>query len=110
MDFTTSEQNKDFLIKNVLKLLRTQNKLPNISENYSSEGGFNLPWDEESISREFNNKQLALIYHDSRQLRFKSDGNIITGLRFKDECNYWSYEEIQILKDAINEVLRKIQN
>lgn len=101
MEFTIASSLKEELIGVVINVIKSQGSLPGISKNYSAEEGFELPWTEEWLSRNFNHKNLALKYHNARQLRFIDDGNVITGLRFKDGCNYWSNDELSILYQAI---------
>lgn len=109
MDFITSIKNKDILVNTTIDILNNEGKLPGITKNYSYEGGFNLPMTKEwVINNKYHNKDLAIKYHNERQLRFKDDGNIITGLRFKDDCEYWSKEELSILNEVINRVLNEL--
>ena len=101
MEFTIASSLKEQLIESVIGIIRSQGLLQGLERNWSAEGGFELPWTEEWLVRDFRNKDIALKYHNARQLRFIDDGNVITGLRFKDECNYWSNEELSTLYEKI---------
>ena len=94
---------KDLIIK---KILETSN-LDGIRSDPSSEGGINLPLNQEWISAELKNKKY-LDYHDSRQLRFMnclSDNNKIIGIRCKDGINYFTDEELTRIKQCVNEII-----
>ena len=108
MEFTISSSFKEQLINNVINVIKLKNLIPDISKNYSSEEGFELPLTEKWFKTNFINKDIALKYHSSRQLRFIDDGNVIRGLRFKDDCNYWSDEELYILYNEIQKFINNI--
>lgn len=97
-EFVITEDNEEYM-------------LYGLEKDCSHEGGFTLPWTTEWRSKTFNNRDIALRYHNSRQLRFvhNSEGDVIS-LRFKDNCNYWSVGEIAMLKDLINISLNKLKS
>lgn len=109
---------RDRCIDRVLKINAEKNILPCLELYHCSEIGFSLPWNDFWREQSFKNKDLALKYHNCRNLRFVykydkiendvfdywSDNEII-GLRFKDDCNYWSDDELMKLKLLINESL-----
>ena len=114
MEFCCDSTLKDYLTCEVIERCKKYPVLKNLTKNYSAEGGFDLPWSDEWYDMDFNNKDIAIKYHNARQLRFKElnlqcreYGNIITGLRFKDNCNYWSNEELETLNELILTILLK---
>ena len=80
--------------------------LDKLGSDPSYEGGFNLPLTYEWFIKDLDNKEY-LKYHDSRQLRFVKDNSTykIIGLRYKDGINYWTENEILLLKESIEKVL-----
>jgi len=97
-----NELSKDKFISDVIEICN----LTGLRSDPSHEGGFNLPLTYEWYKKDLINKEY-LKYHDSRQLRFVKD-NItkkIIGLRYKDSINYWSDDELQILKESIEKIL-----
>lgn len=78
---------------------------------WSYECGFNLPllgtpW----VTKDYGDYSNSIIqYHDSRQLRFhSSDGKIIDGLRFKDGIRYWSDNEVELVVNMVNQVIKQL--
>ena len=55
------------------------------------------------VTLNLKNKQY-LKYHDSRQFRFISDNNKLTGLRCKDEINYFTVDEVNKIKKSLDEI------
>lgn len=80
----------------VVNQAKKKNILSGLERSWACEGGFNLP-----ITDEW--KRIAIdiggyfYRHSSRQLRFITQGNIITGLRYKDAVYNWSIDEINEL-------------
>ena len=95
---------KDTLIDKVL----IECNIPYLSENHSAEGGFELPLTQEWKSANLRNKDL-LNYHDARQLRFVEGDGVIATLRFKDNINYWSDEELDKLNNCITSAVKSLQ-
>ena len=96
--------NKKLVIKNVLKYCN----LPNIVENHSSEGGFELPLTSIWFNANLINKEL-LDYHNARQIRFYTDNNNnIIGLRLKDGINYMTDEELIIIKECVDNAVKSL--
>lgn len=96
---------KEYLVDEVINKSKKYPELNELSKNYSYEGGFELPWNDEWLNADFYNCRLAFKYHNTRQLRFVESNNIIIGLRFKDDCDYWSTCELGLLKNLIESVL-----
>ena len=92
---------KDTVIRQVL----LESKLQHLTENYSSEGGFNLPLTDDWLLLDLKNKDL-LVYHNARQLRFIKENDYITGLRLKDDINYMTDEELSHIKNCIDDSVR----
>ena len=92
---------KDIVIDLVIKLAQKKNVLPKLSKNYSYEGGFTLPlttdWIYTLKRNDYSSEQL-LKYHSSRDFRFVESLSYINCLRVKDNLNYWTKEESDILK------------
>ena len=81
------------------------NLLKNISNNYSCEGGFTLPYSsewEKSIRNQNPTNACYLVYHSERDFRFRENGENIIGLRCKDELRCWTDKEKYLLKKIIN--------
>jgi hypothetical protein len=79
-----------------------------IKSDTSYEGGFNLPFNEKWKKYDFGPHLNKIIeYHDSRQLRYYYDNNNnkIIGLRYKDGIKYWDQDEIDILFNALDDIL-----
>ena len=97
-----NETSKDKFVSEVIKNCN----LNGLRSDPSCEGGFNLPLTKEWYIKDLNNKEY-LKYHDSRQLRFVTNHRInkIYGLRYKDGINYWTNNELQILKESIEKTL-----
>jgi len=81
----------------------------NISENFSSEGGFELPITAIWLNKLRDNSTFVN-YHNARQLRFIEDNSNLVGLRFKDNIVSWSSEEINLLTDIIYGVCEDLGN
>jgi len=82
--------------------------LPGLQVDCSYESGFNLPLTQVWLKKDYGEYLNQIIkYHNSRQLRFRFslDNKLVTGLRFKDEIEYWSNDETTILLDTINKVI-----
>ncbi len=76
---------------------------PGLSENYSAEGGFQLPLTNQWLDCNLRNKQY-LRYHNARQLRFVTNitNDYIIGVRLKDDINYMTDDEIYHIISLIN--------
>lgn len=83
--------------------------IPNLSINFSDEGGFELPLTNYWYNVNLCNKEY-LVYHNARQIRFVYQGNMIVGLRLKDGINYMTYDEMFQIKTAVDNVSRMIIN
>lgn len=98
-----SQENKEKIISDVLQNCN----ILGLRKDNSYESGFNLPLTEEWKLANLNNKKY-LDYHDSRQIRFRTDlnGNYYK-LGFKDCINYWSNDELNELKKCIDSAIKK---
>lgn len=105
MEFQLYNNNKQYFVNKVLLLSQSVESLRGLSENYSAESGFELPFTNEWLERDYENKEIAEKYHGTRQLRFIDVGDKSIGLRFKDGCKYWSTEELVALEYIIQKVL-----
>jgi hypothetical protein len=79
--------------------------MPGLSGNYSAEFGFELPLTADWITHvkvTAPNRSDLLPYHSARQLRFRQQGDMVTGLRCKDDLPYWSTPELDHIKDLCN--------
>jgi hypothetical protein len=91
---------KDYIVEQLIK----NSDLEGMQSDPSWEGGINLPLTQEWFTLNLKNKQY-LKYHDSRQFRFISDNNNkLTGLRCKDEINYFTVDEVDKIKKSLNEI------
>jgi len=89
----------------VIKQIKSNTNL-NINSDPSYEGGFNLPFNEKWKKYDFGpHLNKIMEYHDSRQLRYYYDNNKIVGLRYKDGIKYWDQYEIDILINALDDIL-----
>ena len=75
-------------------------QLKDIKKNFSAEGGFELPMGDWN-KVELKNKDL-LKYHSHRQIRFRTNGNIVYGLRLKDGINYMTVDELNTIRECVN--------
>lgn len=84
--------------------------LPGLYQNFSAEGGFELPLTDYWKSNTSLKNYEFLKYHNARQLRFvsKSSDEYISELRVKDGINYWTNNELEALGDIIERVSSKI--
>jgi hypothetical protein len=92
----------------VIKQIKSKSNL-DIQSDPSYEGGFNLPFNEKWLNYNYGSHLNTIVkYHDSRQLRYYNDNNKqIIGLRYKDGIKYWDQDEIDILLEALDDVLSK---
>ena len=81
----------------------------NISENFSAEGGFELPITAIWLNTLKNNTTFVN-YHNARQLRFITDNGNLIGLRFKDNIISWSSEEINLITDIMHGICEELGN
>jgi hypothetical protein len=102
-----NDSSKDKFISDVINICN----LNGLKSDPSAEGGFNLPLTSEWFNIDLTNKH-CLKYHDSRQLRFVKNhvANKIIGLRYKDDINYWTNDEILMLKESIELILLNYDN
>ncbi len=98
------QSNKDLVMDYVI----TTCNIPNLTSNYSSEGGFNLPLTSEWTNVKLNNKQYLHYHSNSRQLRFITDNNTIIGLRFKDGINYMTDHELFGIVDCVENAVKNL--
>ena len=111
-----SESKKRNVVDLVINAAKKRNVLPGLQANCSSEYGVQLPLTSE-WRRKVMNEQLYgyeyLKYHDSRQLRFSRErvGSdcMITGLYTQNGIPYFSSEELETIKELINEVSKYAQ-
>ena len=92
------------LKKQVIENVLLNCNLENLTQNYSCEGGFELPLTDDWISSDLKNKHL-LKYHNARQLRFIEENDNIIGIRLKDDINYMTESELLQIKECIEEVV-----
>lgn len=99
---TFDEKYKDEIVD---KLIKTCD-IHGMRSDPSFEGGINLPltpsWYQLKSNLQ-NGKYLD--YHDSRQFRFISEYGKISGMRCKDEINYFTDEEINKIKKCIENII-----
>jgi hypothetical protein len=81
----------------------------NIGENFSSEGGFELPITAIWLNK-LRDNSIFVNYHNARQLRFVQNNNNLVGLRFKDNIVSWSTEEINLITDILHGVCEDLGN
>jgi hypothetical protein len=109
---TFDDLHKDAIIKHVIELSKNT-ILDGMTQNYSAEGGFNLPltYDWREAIRKQNSKAYQYIdYHHSREFRFKSESNQINGLYTKNSMKWWTTREKYLFRDIINISIHKILN
>lgn len=99
---------RDRCVEQVLAMNERSDKLPGLVKTTSDEGGFELPWDNYWINIDFVNHNVGK-HHSSRQLQFVYEDDMIVGLKLRDNCNYWSSEELFILKELITEALNTLE-
>lgn len=75
-----------------------------LSQNYSYEGGFELELTSEWKSRKDLNNIHLIKYHNARQIRFVIENDNIIGVRLKDNINYMTDDEIELIVRLINNV------
>ncbi len=75
-----------------------------LKQNFSFEGGFELPLTNDWLNYEKLNNKHLLKYHNSRQVRFVIDNDYIIGLRLKDNINYMSDDELNEIITLINNI------
>ncbi len=97
------EEYRDEIVKKLIKMCNINGMLPDPS----FEGGINLPLTSEWYQVELQNKQY-LDYHNTRQFRFILQSGKVFGMRCKDEINYFTDEEINKIKNCIEEIIIKI--
>ena len=96
------EKYKDEIVDKLIDLCN----IPGMKPDPSFEGGINLPLTTEWYQAELQNKKY-LNYHDSRQFRFISQYGKVSGMRCKDEINYFSDKEINKIKICMEEIILK---
>ena len=93
---------KDKIIKKVIELSKNT-ILFGLTQNYSAEGGFELPLTPEwhDAIRIQNKKAYQYIdYHSTREFRFNYD-NMTDKLYTKNAMKWWTIDEKNVLKDLI---------
>ena len=97
------------IVNKVIELSKKNKYFINLSRNYSYEGGFNLPLDENwinAIKQQNNSKFSILQYHSNREFRFTmADSSIVNGLRTKDGLKYWTIIEVENIKKLIKQAI-----
>ena len=86
--------------KQVMDIVIKICQLKDIKKNYSAEGGFELPMGDWN-KVELKNKDL-LKYHSHRQIRFRTNGNIVYALRLKDNINYMTVDELNTIRECVD--------
>ena len=103
--------NKSFNVinkKKILEYVLKNCKLKDLREDFSYEGGINLPLTKEWSLIDLKNKRL-LKYHNCRQLRFVySDINTISGLMLKDGINYMTDHELTTIKECFDNYIMNL--
>lgn len=106
ISFCCNNAERDEIVDKILDRAKGTKHLKNLSQNFSCEGGFELPltldW-QEKIENTPN--ACFLQYHSARQLRFVMDGEKLTGLRLKDNIPYWSSEELCELSVLLSSIV-----
>lgn len=96
------EKYKDEIVEKLIEMCN----IPRMQRDPSFEGGINLPLTHEWYQLQLQNKQY-LDYHDSRQFRFISQYGQVSGMRCKDEINYFTDEEINKIKKCMETIISK---
>jgi hypothetical protein len=92
---------KELVMRNVLDNGNTSRYFSgNLSLNFSSEQGFELPLTNSWLDKLRDNEYIK--YHNARQIRFVIKNNMIIGLRCKDDINYWTTEEKMMIQQLID--------
>ena len=98
------EKYKDEIVDKLIEMCN----INGMQRDPSFEGGINLPltpsWYQLKPNLQ-NGKYLD--YHDSRQFRFISQYGKVSGMRCKDEINYFTEDEINKIKKCIEEIILK---
>jgi len=97
------EKYKDEIVDKLIKMCN----IDGMQRDPSFEGGINLPLTTSWYQVELQNKHY-LDYHDSRQFRFISQYGKISGMRCKDEINYFTDEEINKIKKCMETIISNI--
>ncbi len=93
----------DFTIK-VINKARTTNVLHLLDQNFSAEGGFQLPLTPDWRVTLMNNPYIQ--YHSFREMRFVDNQQFIIGIRTKDGIPYWSPDEATTLLKICNDIIK----
>ena len=106
-----SEIHKEDICKKVFNKIEKYKLilLYDISYNYSSEGGFELPKTDEWNNYLNNHENCSLhIYQSTRQLRFYTDNNNnIIGAKCKDNIKLFTDTELDMICHLINECINE---
>lgn len=97
------EKYKDEIVDKLIEMCN----IPGMKPDPSFEGGINLPLTTEWYQAELQNKKY-LNYHDSRQFRFISQYGKVSGMRCKDEINYFTEDEINKIKKCMETIISNI--
>ena len=109
-----NENNKEEVVKNVIKIINEQNNNPEnntieIYECNSFEKGFvmNLTdYIKQAVKRENPEYSKYLKYHSMRSFRFIIQEEQVVGLRCKDNLRFWTTSEKMILKKYVDLIIK----
>ncbi len=93
----------DFTIK-VINKARNTSILHLLDQNFSAEGGFQLPLTPEWRISLMNN--IYIQYHSFREMRYVENNDFIIGVRTKDAIPYWSTDEVNTLLKICNDIIK----
>lgn len=99
-------------ISKVISYVMENSKL-DLKSDPSCEGGFYLKLDSDwirSINEQNQDYSWNLVYHGTRSFRFVKNGNYINGIRCKDNLRYWTNEEMNEIKNKVNDFISNISS
>ena len=94
-------------IPKVISYVMEKSKL-DFNSDPSYEGGFYLKLDSiwrDSVIKQNPEYSDNLKYHGTRSFRFVRNGNFIKGIRCKDNLRYWTIEEMNEIKNKVNDFM-----
>lgn len=103
---------KSYMLKRVIQSVLDENSkeniLPGLKQDTSVSGGFSLPMTAEWLKTPFRGFDIARKFHQKRTFLFQYDEDEnVCGMRCKDDCEYWTCDEIDYLHCLI---LNALQN
>tara|TARA_A100001015_G_C14372408_1_gene474764 strand:- start:11 stop:385 length:375 start_codon:yes stop_codon:yes gene_type:complete len=99
-------------IPKVISYVIEKSKL-DLNSDPSCEGGFYLKLDSiwrDSVIKQNPEYSDILNYHGTRSFRFVKNGNYIKGIRCKDNLRYWTIEEMNEIKNKVNDFMSNISS